>query len=307
MENLHVTIRIASRLLAWRRRARARRVDALATMLDELVRKTFFAIRVSNRDAAVAGGLLGAARKLPILVGRLVLQQWRSARARCPRSAALPAPSTSSTVAAQPQPALALAPPPPPSQPPPSALAAAARATLDACELQDDRGSKRDALTRTPPRPAAPPKPPLPAEPRKKTRGGGARLCIRRRRPSRRRTATAHRHRLPRRRPRRRRPQPSLCLRRAPGHAHRLPTLPVAAPPHPRRPHWRPPSRCTPPSLPAAGTVPATPTHPIPSPHIHHLPAANSPPHTSTAPPHRAYPARQRHRTRASPTTPLSP
>jgi len=40
-------------------------------------------------------------------------------------SAALPAPSTSSTVAAQPQPALALAAPPPPSQPPPSALAAA--------------------------------------------------------------------------------------------------------------------------------------------------------------------------------------
>ena len=50
---------------------------------------------------------------------------------------------------------------------------------------------------------------------------------------------------------------------------------------------------------PAAGTVPARPTHPIPSPHIHHPPAADSPPHTSTAPPHRAYPARQRHRTRA--------
>ena len=75
------------------------------------------------------------------------------------RSAALPAPSASSTVAAQPQPALALAAPPPPSQLPPSALAAAARVALDACEPQDDRGSKRNALARTPPRPAAPPTP----------------------------------------------------------------------------------------------------------------------------------------------------
>jgi hypothetical protein len=32
-------------------------------------------------------------------------------------------------------------------------VAAAARAALDACELQDDRGSKRDALARTPPQP----------------------------------------------------------------------------------------------------------------------------------------------------------
>ena len=44
-----------------------------------------------------------------------------------------------------PPPALALAAPPPPSQQQPSALAAAARAALDASELQDDRGSKRDA------------------------------------------------------------------------------------------------------------------------------------------------------------------
>ena len=50
-----------------------------------------------------------------------------------------------------------------------------------------------------------------------------------------------------------------------------------------------------------AGTVPATPTHPVPSTHIHHPPAADSPPHTSTAPPHRANSARQRHRIRAVP------
>ena len=54
---------------------------------------------------------------------------------------------TPSVAAAQPPPALTLAAPPPPSQPPPMALAAAARASLDASELQDFRGSKRDALS----------------------------------------------------------------------------------------------------------------------------------------------------------------
>ena len=136
------------------------------------------------------------------------------------------------------------------------------------------------------------------AEPRKKTRGGRLDSAF---------AAAAHRHRLPRRRPRRRRPQPSLCLRRAPGHACRLPTLPVAAPPPPPPSPLATSQQVHAPSLPAAGTVPARPTHPIPSPHIHHPPAANSPPRTSTAPPHRAYPARQRHRTRASPTKPSSP
>ena len=173
------SVRIASRLLAWRRRVHLRLQAA------ELVRKRANALdvcyrcverdasnRTTNRNAVVAANMCSE-RRLPILVGRLLVQQWPRARARCLRSAALPAPSTSSTVAAQPQPALALAAPPPPSQPPPSALAAAARATLDACELQGDRGSKRDALTRTPPRPAATPMPPPPAEPRKKTRGGG--------------------------------------------------------------------------------------------------------------------------------------
>ena len=113
---------------------------------------------------------------------------------------------------------------------------------------------------------------------------GGARLCIRRRRPGRRRTATAHRHQLPRRRPRRRRPQPALCLRRAPGHAHRLPTLPVAAPPHPRRPHWRPPSRCTPPRCLPQAQCPPDPRTP-------------SLPHTFTTlppPTHRPTPPRRR-------------
>ena len=63
---------------------------------------------------------------------------------------------------------------PPPTQQPPLALVAAARASLDELEMQDDRGSKRDAHARTP-HPAATPSPrPPPAESRKKTRGAGA-------------------------------------------------------------------------------------------------------------------------------------
>jgi hypothetical protein len=140
-------------------------------------------------------------------VGKLLLQQWPSARARLPYpDVRLLGPPKSPAAAAQPPPALALAAPPPPaetlpagqprhwsgaesryvpgwhdagicttepsghakplpSQQPPLALAAAARAALDPCELQDDRGSKRDALARTPP-PAAAPKRPPPAESR---------------------------------------------------------------------------------------------------------------------------------------------
>ena len=55
--------------------------------------------------------------------------------------------------------------------------------------------------------------------------------------------------------------------------------------------HWRLPSRCTPPRcLYAAGTVPATPTqtpHPFPT-YSPPSRAADSPPHTSTAPLHTA-------------------
>ena len=118
----------------------------------------------------------------------------------------------------------------PPSQQPPAALVAAARASLDEFEMQDDRGEKRDAHAHTPPPAAAPERPP----PRRATEEGspeGGRRSGRtsRRRPSSRRAAAAHRHHPPRRRPRRRRPQPQLCLRRAPRHAYRPPTPPVAA------------------------------------------------------------------------------
>ena len=68
----------------------------------------------------------------------------------------------------------AAAQPAPPSQQPSTALVAAARASLDASELQDDRGSKRDALARTPPSASAPERPPPPADARKRpaSRGG---------------------------------------------------------------------------------------------------------------------------------------
>ena len=71
----------------------------------------------------------------------------------------------------------AAAQPAPPSQQPSAALVAAARASLDASELQDARGSKRDALARTPPSASAPERPPPPADARKRPASrGGAQL-----------------------------------------------------------------------------------------------------------------------------------
>ena len=88
---LWATIRIASRLLAWRHRARARRDgSASPTLLDGLrgMVERNDAGRISHRNAAVAARTCSI-RRLPILVGTLLLQQWPSARARCPRPAAM--------------------------------------------------------------------------------------------------------------------------------------------------------------------------------------------------------------------------
>ena len=147
------SVRIASRLLAWRIRAHALSCE-----------RTFFV----NHPGLCSSMVLGRLMVMPIRVGKLLVQQWPSARARRPPPAALPAPPTSSAAAAQLLPAPALAAPPPPSQQPHLALAAAARASLDACEMQDDRGAKRDALASTPPRPAAPLTLPPSAEPARK-------------------------------------------------------------------------------------------------------------------------------------------
>ena len=117
--------------------------------------------------------------RLPILVGRLIVQQGPSSRAcvgapaRPSQAAARPPPAPSPPALAAPPPATQLAALAPPSQQPTLALAAAARATLDPSELQESRGSKREVLARTPPS-APPPERPPPAESRKKTRGTGA-------------------------------------------------------------------------------------------------------------------------------------
>ena len=125
------SVRIASRLLAWWSRAGALRPihglhglcrNMRGVALDEFVELTSkpAPCKCTEREAAEViyqggGRLPRAVRRGPILVGRLLLQQWPSERARRPHPAALPALPTSSAVAAQPPPALALAAPPPPA------------------------------------------------------------------------------------------------------------------------------------------------------------------------------------------------
>ena len=175
------SVRIASRLLAWRCRARyngipASQLGLFRARIPELL---------EERGCPLLTSVVALVRGCPPWTleegGRCLKSEVLLARHT---RAALPTTPTSSAATAQLPPALALvarppatqlAPPPPPSQPPPSALAAAARAALDACEMQDSRGSKRDALARTPPRPNAAPTLPPSAEPapKKSARGRG--------------------------------------------------------------------------------------------------------------------------------------
>ena len=167
------SVRVASRLLAWCSRSRLVKgsFDMWETQGDFVERIALVerAASLGTRDeAALAPRGSGPIYRLPILVGRLIVQQGPSSRpvpvGVAPASTTpYPAPPSSTQLAA-------LA---PPSQQPTLALAAAARATLDPSELQESRGSKREALARTPPS-APPPERPPPAEPRKKTRGTGA-------------------------------------------------------------------------------------------------------------------------------------
>ena len=132
-----------------------------------------------------------------------------------------------------------------------------------------------------------------------------------------------NRHQPPRPRPTRRRQPPSTprvlpgydevrrqppstpLLRLAPGHAHRPPTPPVAAPSPPPPPPLATYPQVKPITLPAAGTVPTLP--PLP-----HPPRSPTAPHL-TAPPHRANPTQWRRHIAPTPprlrcpcTTPLS-
>ena len=184
-------VRVASRLLAWLIRARARHPGCSADdgegrslALDGFVeRSASLGLRAA---LSVPPYPYAGCRRMPvplccrpILIGRLLVQQWpatrddagiaRLAEARRQRPSRrlqgqqpsqLPAPLAQQLPARQQPPALTLAVPPPaaqlaalapPSQQPPSALAAATRAALDEDELQDDRGAKRDAPARTPP------------------------------------------------------------------------------------------------------------------------------------------------------------
>ena len=134
------SIRVASRLLAWRERTCA------------------------------AHGCKGVTSWGPLVVTRPHL-----ARKALPWRFILAKPQV-----AKPKPAAPALPAPPPVQPSPAQLAAAARASLDETELQDARGSKRDATARTPPPKPNPTRPnptsprvPAPAGP-KKSRGGAA-------------------------------------------------------------------------------------------------------------------------------------
>jgi hypothetical protein len=162
------SVRVASRLLAWCSRSRLVKgsFDMWETQGDFVERIALVerAASLGTRDeAALAPRGSGPIYRLPILVGRLIVQQGPSSRARIGQRPGPRQPRRPPALVAPP-PATQLAALAPPSQQPPLALAAAARATLDPSELQDFRGSKRDALARTPPR----------AESRKKTRGTGA-------------------------------------------------------------------------------------------------------------------------------------
>ena len=175
-------VRVASRLLAWSVRARVRCANqahlfgsaAEQAELNEFVQR---AASLGLREAAAAtagvGGLgepprpaTGPLRRSPILVGRLLVQQWPSRRA-----AAGPPPAPAPLALAAPPPAAQLAPSTPPSQQPPSRpvwnggpLVAAATTTAPAASRP-----KRDVPAASPSRaPAAP----------KKTRGAAVQAAL---------------------------------------------------------------------------------------------------------------------------------
>jgi hypothetical protein len=171
-------VRVASRLRAWSVRARAasRACFGLGASgeLDGFVEcAASLGLRAAvSATVAYDGGLAppwpatGPLRRSPILVGRLLVQQWPSRRA----AAGLP-PAPAPLALAAPPPATQLAPSTPPSQQPPSRpvwnggpLAAAATTTAPAASRP-----KRDVPAASPSRaPAAP----------KKTRGAAVQAAL---------------------------------------------------------------------------------------------------------------------------------
>jgi hypothetical protein len=133
--------------------------------------------RSAARAAKHAQGRVQAEDRLRQLAGKMAkVQRWRASqevwtahmRDRASDGTPLSAPTSPS------QPAAA---PPAPASPPRPAFMGFFRAPriseVDVSMLPESRGSKRDALARTPPPPPPPERPP-PAESRKKTRGTGA-------------------------------------------------------------------------------------------------------------------------------------
>jgi hypothetical protein len=102
------SVRVATRLLAWRIRVRARAFRVWCTTLDDYVER---AASLGTREAVRAAGIphcsrgpygapYGPIMALPILVGRLLVQQWPSSRGASARPPPVP-----------PTPALAAPPP----------------------------------------------------------------------------------------------------------------------------------------------------------------------------------------------------
>jgi len=166
-------VRVARKLIAWSRRARANLERERREASTPPVTPTRPSVTVTESAAAPCSpllfpqpeGLFTSITVLPFYQDKSFEElRWEHYSKGDVRGA----PPAEPPAAAQPA---------PPSQQPGTALVAAARASLDASELQDDRGSKRDALARTPPSASAPERPPPPADARKRPASrGGAQL-----------------------------------------------------------------------------------------------------------------------------------
>ena len=195
---------------------------------------------------------------------------------------------------------------PPPTQQPPLALVAAARTSLDELEMQDNRGSKRDAHARTPPPPPLPPR--VRPPPSHGRRLAGPAPC----RP----------HSPPP-------PQQPPLRSRTPPPPTTPPPSPPPTPPTAPSPEARPRVRLPTPNA-ARRSAPPPPSPPLatlpqvhasrclwwaqcpqqqyrPLPHTPHL-SCRQPYHpTPKAPPHRAHPTPRRYQICANPTPPPPP
>jgi len=180
-------VRVARKLIAWSRRARAN-LEPMELTQPATPAGSSVAVPESGAELPPFRAEVGVEADWVCRAGGRERQHFRVAYLSITKMAAYQGKSfeelrwehysKDDTLEAQaPAEPPAAAQPAPPSQQPSTALVAAARASLDASELQDARGSKRDALARTPPSAAAPERPPPPADARKRPASrGGAQL-----------------------------------------------------------------------------------------------------------------------------------